>query len=82
MSLPASADGPSIRFFLYLNMMILSKSISADGSIRITAHILMSAPRAISVHSALIMSMSEKRPTPNVAAKNESALTTIDCTDS
>ena len=39
---------------------------------------LMIAPRAIRTHSELIMSIVEYRPTPKVAAKNESALTKID----
>ena len=45
---------------------------------RITAAMLISAPRAIRVHRELIISILEYKPTPKVAAKKDSALTIMD----
>ena len=55
--------------------------MNADGSMNITTSRLTMAPLAISVHSELIISMSEYMPTPNVAAKKLSALTTTEGID-
>jgi hypothetical protein len=51
------------------------------GSIKTTANVLMSAPRAISEHIELIISIFEYSETPNVAAKSPNALATIDGTE-
>ena len=61
--------------------MILSNSMNIDGSMNITTSILTIAPRAIRSQSELMISISEYIPTPNVAAKNPSALTIIDGID-
>ena len=56
----------------------LSNIINIAGSMQSTTTILISAPRAISEQSELIMSMLEYMPTPNVAAKKLIALTIMD----
>ena len=48
----------------------LSQSSKSAGSIKITINILTIAPRAISLHIELIMSISLYMATPNVAANN------------
>ena len=52
--------------------------ISSEGSINNTTNMLISAPRAIKVQRELIISISEKSPTPKVAAKKLKALTIMD----
>jgi hypothetical protein len=61
--------------------MILSKSISRAGRTKITDNILIIAPRAISIHIELIISISEYTATPNVAANRPIPDTMIDGTD-
>ena len=56
----------------------LSQSINNAGSMNITHNILITAPLAISIHIELIISISEYRATPNVAAKSPIALTITD----
>ena len=55
-----------------------SKIIYIAGSTSITVNILMIAPLAIRLQREPIISILEISPTPNVAAKNESALTITD----
>ena len=49
-----------------------------DGRIKITHAIDISAPLAINVQRELIISIFEYKPTPNVAAKNDIAETSMD----
>ena len=48
--------------------MIPSHSRSSAGRMKITDTMLTTAPRAISIHMELIISISEYRATPKVAA--------------
>ena len=58
--------------------MSLSQSMSSAGRINTTHIMLMIAPRAISVHMELIMSISEYTATPYVAAKSPNPETSIE----
>lgn len=50
----------------------------SDGRAKMTASILMMAPRAISMHIELIISMVEKMATPKVATKRPRPETMIE----
>ena len=58
--------------------MIPSKATNTEGSTSNTHSIEIRAPLDINVHNELIISMLEYMPTPNVEAKNASALTMTD----
>ncbi len=58
--------------------MILSNSINIAGRTKITRSILITAPRAISIHIELIISISEYSATPKVAANSPIPETMMD----
>lgn len=62
-------------------MIMGSNTIKNEGRISITTNMLMMAPLAINMHKDEIISMLASIPTPNVAAKNPSALTIIEGID-
>ena len=51
------------------------------GKIKITVNILITAPLAIRLHKDPMISTSEYKPTPNVAAKKPTALTMMEGMD-
>ena len=59
----------------------LSNTSRNAGNTVTTVTILIIAPLDIRVHSELIISIFEYAPTPNVAPKKQSALTTIELID-
>jgi hypothetical protein len=61
--------------------MTPSKSMNIAGKAKITSSMLITAPLAISMHIELIISMSEYKATPNVAAKSHIPDTMIEGID-